>query len=1053
MAKHDVFKVQHKTGTTRSIQFANGTVTQDHCIANIGELQGQGRNIPAILCDGAVEQDHWNIFNLVDENGLFLNHVAVRGAVSEEQQNELIERYFQPILTDSVIHSSHVLTNGGLERFLNEKTTPGNTKFLLLDDANHFNHRVTKITPSWDEEQITSHNGRVGEFLLDMVRHDDHDELLEHVTPQDLIVDLLDGTEGMLTDAMMLEYKQFDRVIKRLGDALRKQGDHEFNVENVTPIAPFKKNGVVNVGVIFEMNDTQTVTVLFNNPDSTPAKLTPSDILTSWKWMLNKRDVTAALQPKAKESTRYTLIAKRMMQLLVKNHGRFQRAAGERLRIDRELQESQALVDEKKQALLNIEQQIADQQAKIDEFMAEKQHNNNADVTPDHKMQTLMERLKNLGFTAENGLNGLSKENIAVSIDWTGKKSVVAIDNKQVFVSESEDEIIDFVNSELSKNTVSRINDQYDIEVMAAEVAKDAEMKYYADEDNRGKAELIKNAMAYIKFDLPQGIKFSDFQKLVELNLNDIKPAVDPVPEQQSENTQEQADQNAASNNVTEYALKSTNPKARKPVGKIKLTLVQDGIYEVFGQEDSVGGETVGDIESIKRWIAGRYIPMGTAIYGDGGWDYVKNRLKLMSGDDVLGIENATEPTESENKAGSQADIQVPEGFAFTEMSKGYWAVNHQDLPQSVSVKIFEQDQGGYQASFQSASSTVVDDLQVSANWAVNTLNDFLSSIAAKSQEEQDLINNWENQIPPELDQEKFKKGMDFIQKHIEKNGIDWNTADAFKFVANTSLKFLGADQSIAEFAAVSNSLINTANSMSRQLFAIHTNGKVVLGSKGKKASQEALEQYALEHFTAEQQQAFTEQQKQAEIERVKAKQQETLNDIKLEIVSIWNALKDDKYLILDWMKKGFRPQPTKVGAIMRFKFVNGDSYYPFQNNKTYRSLERMIKASNQIYGSFENALIELGAWKPETAVPEQQPEEVIPGTAAQPETAATPEQSPDEAYLNQVIQGAIDLSGQDVGERLEQIGENLPPELEPLFEQAADAYAAFAIENAKRAG
>ena len=849
MAKQDIFKVQHETGATRSIQFANGTVTQDRCIANIGELQGQSRNIPAILCDGAVEQDHWNIVNLVDENGLFLNHVAVRGAVSENQQNELIERYFQPILADSVIHSSHALTDGGLQRFLDEKLTLNNTNFLLLDDANHFNHRVTKITPLWDEDHLTSHNGRVGEFLLDMVRHDDQAELLEHVTPQDLIAILLDGTEGMLTDAMMLEYKQFDRVIKKLGDALQKQGDQEFNVENVTPIAPFKKNGVVNVGVIFEMNDTQTVTVLFNNPDSTPAKLTPSDILTSWKWMLNKRDVTAALQPKAKESTRYTLIAKRMMQLLVKNHSRFQRAAGERLRIDRELQEAQDLVDQKKQTLLDMDQQIADEQAKIDAFMAEKQQNNNADVTPDTKMQTLMEKLKTLGFTAENGLNGLSKENIAVSLGWTEKKAVVAVDNKQVFVSENEDETINFIQSELSKNTVSRINDQYDIEVMAAEVAKDAEMKYYVDEDSRGKAELIKNAMAYIKFDLPKGIKFSDFQSLVELNLKD-------VAHQTHENTSS----------------------------------------------------------------------------------------------------------------------------------------------------------------------------------------------------EQDLNN--ENQIPPELDQEKFKQGVNVVQKEAEKKGLDWNATDVFKFVTNTSLKFLGADQSIAEFAALSNSLTNTANTMSRQLFAIHTNGKVVLGSKGKKASQEALEQYALEHFTSEQQQAFTKQQNQAAIERVKAKQQETLNDIKLEIASIWNVLGGSQAVILKWMNNGFRPEQTKVGAITRYKFTKGNESYKVQNNNAYRSIERMIKASNQIYGSFENALIELGAWKPETAVPEQQPEEITPNTAAQSETvAAAPQQSPDEAYLNQVIQGSVDLSGQDVGDRLEQIGENLPPELESLFEQAADAYAAFAIENAKRAG
>jgi hypothetical protein len=54
---------------------------------------------------------------------------------------------------------------------------------------------------------------------------------------------------------------------------------------------------VANVGAIFEMSDSQKITVLFANPDSTPAKLSSDDVLTSWKWMLNKRDVTAILQP------------------------------------------------------------------------------------------------------------------------------------------------------------------------------------------------------------------------------------------------------------------------------------------------------------------------------------------------------------------------------------------------------------------------------------------------------------------------------------------------------------------------------------------------------------------------------------------------------------------------------------------------------------------------------------------------------------------------------------------------------------------------------------
>ena len=133
-------------------------------------------------------------------------------------------------------------------------------------------------------------------------------------------------------------------------------------------------------------------------------------------------------------------------------------------------------------------------------------------------MKTLMTKLETLGFTKENGLNGLSKENVSVSMHWSGESAVVAVDGKQVFPSENEAEIIEFVKAELAKRNL-KTNDQYDAEVLAAEVAKDSEMKYYADEDSRGKAELIKSALKFIKEEIPATVKFSDFQKLVESNL------------------------------------------------------------------------------------------------------------------------------------------------------------------------------------------------------------------------------------------------------------------------------------------------------------------------------------------------------------------------------------------------------------------------------------------------------------------------------------------------------------------------------------------------------
>lgn len=130
-----------------------------------------------------------------------------------------------------------------------------------------------------------------------------------------------------------------------------------------------------------------------------------------------------------------------------------------------------------------------------------------------------MTNLETLGFTKENGLNGLSKENVSVSMHWSGESAVVAVDGKQVFKSENEAEIIEFVKAELAKKETSKTNDQYDAEVLAAEVAKDSEMKYYTAEDSRGKAELIKSALKFIKEEIPATVKFSDFQKLVESNL------------------------------------------------------------------------------------------------------------------------------------------------------------------------------------------------------------------------------------------------------------------------------------------------------------------------------------------------------------------------------------------------------------------------------------------------------------------------------------------------------------------------------------------------------
>ncbi|MGE8683043.1 MAG: hypothetical protein ACN6OV_00890, partial [Acinetobacter sp.] len=104
-------------------------------------------------------------------------------------------------------------------------------------------------------------------------------------------------------------------------------------------------------------SDTQTITVLFNNPDTTPAKLSGTDILTSWKWILNKRDVTAILQPRAVDARKYPQLATRMLKVLAKNHDRFKRAQLARSKEELLLEELTNQLEASQSELRSLQQQ------------------------------------------------------------------------------------------------------------------------------------------------------------------------------------------------------------------------------------------------------------------------------------------------------------------------------------------------------------------------------------------------------------------------------------------------------------------------------------------------------------------------------------------------------------------------------------------------------------------------------------------------------------------------------------------------------------------------
>jgi hypothetical protein len=82
----------------------------------------------------------------------------------------------------------------------------------------------------------------------------------------------------------------------------------------------------MQVAVLFELSDGQTVTVWFHNPDTTPAKLMPLDELISWKWMLNKKDITIVVAPEHGRDLQVREVARRIMKLAERNGPAFAKA-------------------------------------------------------------------------------------------------------------------------------------------------------------------------------------------------------------------------------------------------------------------------------------------------------------------------------------------------------------------------------------------------------------------------------------------------------------------------------------------------------------------------------------------------------------------------------------------------------------------------------------------------------------------------------------------------------------------------------------------------------
>jgi hypothetical protein len=208
---------------------------------------------------------------------------------------------------------------------------------------------------SWDSAAQPKHI-TIDQILYQCRRVDgDNALLLDAVSMADI---LEEADEILVFDALVSTYAKLERKMQALQAVMNRAGD------TVKPMAlqisePFKQNGVAQVAAVFELSDGQTVSIFFHNPDVTPGRIGPGDEMISWKWLLNKRDVTIVVAPERGKDLNVREVATRIMKLAAKNSAAFQRANVKRA-------ENLQAIESLKTEITGLEQELADAQHELE---------------------------------------------------------------------------------------------------------------------------------------------------------------------------------------------------------------------------------------------------------------------------------------------------------------------------------------------------------------------------------------------------------------------------------------------------------------------------------------------------------------------------------------------------------------------------------------------------------------------------------------------------------------------------------------------------------------
>ena len=405
----------NKAHTHHKTRTADGKPTTRYSRYETGLITGRNRDLPVVLADCTgfdglgfdstvgSNDDTWYMLNAFDSKGAYVDTIAVGGAMDGDHATLVAQTQLDHLGASSValiglgltqfdsINQSQAGTFSidAINKLMdNPSQDKGYIPIITASELAFENDRVTFDSVQWadNSDELLSHDGRDSSLLLDMTRADTRNDLVNEFELADTL-QLLGAEPEQSFDSLMAIKSRLEPLKSRLFQAMVRAGDTPpkmpFNkgdkapahdpkllyVTNVTETKPFKRQGVTNIAFVFDLSDGQKLSIWFHNPDSTPSKLMPSDIMISWKWMLNKRDVTAALSPKQGDNVQLPVLASRIMRIAAKNSQRFKRTQARQLKLEQDLLDAQTLIDTKNTAIDQLDKDIESLTSQIDEAM------------------------------------------------------------------------------------------------------------------------------------------------------------------------------------------------------------------------------------------------------------------------------------------------------------------------------------------------------------------------------------------------------------------------------------------------------------------------------------------------------------------------------------------------------------------------------------------------------------------------------------------------------------------------------------------------------------